>query len=625
MTKEMRSALLTMSLLVIGLLAGLVAMQTTLWYSDQLNQEISQSRAQETELQFLRIGAHRLDDFLRAYEQSSTRSRKEQLLAEFKASGELLVTSLPDLKPLPNYNTEERALLPRLKRDLQDQEGLDERVIETPSTSQHNALEMLHTPAAEVLSSNVQHESDRMVTLLEKTISRDRKRIATIDSGERALLLGLIAVSVVTIIAEFRYQIAASKKMKKLQEQVEQYIEEMTKARDEAVRASSAKSMFIAKVSHEVRTPLSGVISTIELLLRKRLPSEERALAETVQRSADSLLSIVNDTLDISKMEAGKLALRIIPFDPRAIVQDCTRLMSASAEKKQVYCVSRIDEQLPPIVLGDPERLRQILLNLVGNAIKFTQRGGVTVPASVIEQTPHAVNLQFNVIDTGIGVSEEDLGRLFKPFGQIDSAGVTASEGTGLGLVISRQLARLMGGDVMAYSQVGEGSTFSLTIRCETPAADFIYPSVEQETLNEVATLVVKLNSKVLVVEDNLVLQKLTMKQLETLGIDVQAASDGVTALALTESQKFDLILMDVHLPGVDGYRVALAIRNREAGTDRHVPIVAMTAAASADDRDGCLRAGMDDFLRKPVRMQDILQVMRRWLISPSNYPKPIS
>jgi osomolarity two-component system sensor histidine kinase TcsA len=387
-----------------------------------------------------------------------------------------------------------------------------------------------------------------------------------------------------------------------------QFEEQLAEQRDRALEASAMKSAFVANISHEIRTPLSGILGMNELLLRTELTDEQREYAETVHASSQSLLTILNDVLDLAKVEAGKIHLESVPFDLSLVSCDAVRLMTAAAKNKELELTCDIKPGIPDTVIGDPERLWQILLNMVGNAIKFTADGGVYITIEVMSEYDNTATIKFSVRDTGIGIAPEERKYLFMPFGQVDSSSTRKHGGTGLGLTISKHLVEMMGGSIGFESEKGHGSLFWFTIP---------FPKTDKRPTALAGTGTMELVAGqpiALIVEDNPVLRDLLSKQLANLGVRSQAAESGSAAIQAVRAREFDLIFMDVHLPELDGYETVQAIRRFENGNHKQTPIIAMTAGGMKGDRERALAAGMDDFILKPIGLDGLRRICGQWL-----------
>jgi PAS domain S-box-containing protein len=445
-------------------------------------------------------------------------------------------------------------------------------------------------------------------------------------------------------------------------QELEQKNQELETALAAAREATRTKSRFLANMSHEIRTPINGVLGMADFLLGTALDPEQREYTEAIQRSAGSLTSLINDILDFSCIEAGTLRLDRVVFSLRAAIEQAASEFASQAGAKGVGFACSIASSAPDAVVGDPARLSQVLANLLGNAVKFTERGGIELSAELVSQTRDESKLQFTVRDSGIGIPAGDRDRLFETFTQVDESNTRKYGGTGLGLAISKQLVELLGGEIGVESEPGAGSRFWFTAsfgnaaKAEAAAESPIRirhaltprakagPSLTAAAQSQTATAksqtatsqspaatvgarpseapsageapkesAVRQSMRILLAEDNEINQRITMRLLQKLGLAADAVVNGREAVEALEKQKYDLVLMDCQMPDMDGFEATAVIRSRE-GKSRHQTICALTANAMAGDRERCLAAGMDDYISKPVGLEKLRDALVRWI-----------
>jgi PAS domain S-box-containing protein len=413
---------------------------------------------------------------------------------------------------------------------------------------------------------------------------------------------------------------------------------EMRKAKKLAEAANASKSEFLARMSHEIRTPMNGMLGMLDLLGQTELTDKQRRFVTTAKRSSDGLLRVINEVLDFSKIEAARMKLEKTDFALRETVEGTLAPLRQRAREKGLQLAVDIEEDVRDALRGDPGRLGQVLGNLVHNAIKFTERGEVTVRVSAVKEDADSARLHFRVADTGIGIAPEEQRQIFDVFSQADESITRKFGGTGLGLPICKQLAEMMGGQIGVESEPGKGSTFWFTARFSKGSSETLGESTQRFDLQERRVLTetplagssqrirdgmsgkreeVLHGARILLAEDNPVNREVALGMLENLGCRVEAACDGLEAVEVVTRSGFDLILMDCEMPEMDGYRATTLIRRREQATGRDkdsTPIIALTAHAMEGARERCLAAGMDDYLAKPFTQDQLAEVLGRWL-----------
>jgi signal transduction histidine kinase/ligand-binding sensor domain-containing protein/CheY-like chemotaxis protein len=392
-------------------------------------------------------------------------------------------------------------------------------------------------------------------------------------------------------------------------DELSELIEQLKVARRQAEEATRARSEFVANVSHEIRTPMNGVLGMVRLAMDSAIDEEPREYLRLAEESAENLLQLLNDVLDFSKIDAGHLTIESAPFHPRTVLEDAAAILVPRAAAKGVAVNCHVDPACPATVLGDAARLRQVVLNLLGNAVKFTASGSVDLSARLERAAGDRLVLHFEVRDTGVGIPADKLDLIFKPFRQVDSSVTRQQGGTGLGLTISARLVKAMGGRIWVESRVGQGSCFHFTLAVRRAAAGT--EIVEAPSLAAGRRL---RQITVLLAEDNQINQMVASRLLGKHGCTVDVASNGREALARLAERSYDVVLMDVQMPEMDGLTAAAAIREREKTTGGHLPIIALTAHTMAGDAERCLAAGMDAYVSKPLDPRVLVETLERLL-----------
>jgi signal transduction histidine kinase/DNA-binding NarL/FixJ family response regulator len=406
--------------------------------------------------------------------------------------------------------------------------------------------------------------------------------------------------------------------------ELQQANQALTEARAAALRAAQAKSDFLSHMSHEIRTPMNGVIGMVQLLLATSLSAEQQRYAEVAQTSGRTLLALIDDILDLAKIEAGKVSIESLDFDLRRTVEDFSEVWRIQGDVKGLAFRLHVAPETPAFLRGDPNRLRQVLNNLAANAIKFTQRGEVALHVEPVSREDGKATVRFAVTDTGIGIRPDRAAALFSPFVQADVSTTRKYGGTGLGLAICKQLAGMMGGQIGIESREGEGSTFWFTAVFETRPAPALTSAAEPESASLRKPVSPRTgarhDARILIAEDNPTNRTVLLAQLGKLGYQAGTAANGVEAVEALRHGGYDLILMDCEMPVMDGYEATRRIR--QSGHPR-LPIIAVTAHAMTGDRDRCIREGMNDFLSKPVDLRCLAEMLAKWL--PEAHPPDAS
>lgn len=466
-----------------------------------------------------------------------------------------------------------------------------------------------------LLNAQVKRSLGSVTTYETRLLGRNNKIVYALITGVPRSVNGNYK-GAITVVTDLTERLTMEKQLRQYADEIQQANIQLADARDRALEASYLKSAFLATMSHEIRTPMNAILGMSELLLDTDLNEEQREFANVIEASTQNLLAILNDILDLSKIEAGKLAIHPAPFNPASVIMETMKLFNPKAQQKNINVSVNVPPDIQTLVLGDAGRIRQVLSNLLSNAIKFTERGGAVFVTLSSSQIKDVMMTTFTVQDTGLGIPDAVKPKLFNPFTQADDSQTRRYGGSGLGLAISKRLIDLMHGEIGFETLEGKGSTFwfSLPLTMINETTEVI---AEKQMPRQKDPLPFVVTKPALIVEDNLLNRDLISLQLRELGLNASYATNGKEAVELLKFQpdEYSIVLMDMNMPVMDGTAATKLIRENEVGTTRHVPIIAVTANVMIGTREFCLQAGMDDYLSKPITLQSMREVLEKWLV----------
>lgn len=542
-------------------------------------------------------------------------TQKKEFLEPFKRARYRLFYVFETLKKDVADDPEHQARLSKVK-ELVDAEMkfLIKAIDLAKSGKQQEAVSLEERGEGERIMDEIRFQLSKMeeqeVLLLRRLVEKSQETSKLLNITiyvSLVLILALMGTAFYNMFTEIRRQARTEKELFALKEK--------------AIEASEMKSHFLANMSHEIRTPLNGILGMIELMLHTQLTNEQRGFVDTLKESSSSLLALLNDILDLSKIESGRLEIESAPFEPMEVVTSVANVLEYPARHKKLKVTVFSDDTLPPIVLGDALRVRQVLLNLLGNAIKFSSQGTIQIRVGLVELKASRARLRFEVVDEGAGFDEATKRKLFKAFSQADSSTTRKYGGTGLGLAICRQLVELMEGKIDVISAPGKGSTFWFEIPFDVSFTRI--SKANEASLLHQPLMLEEQGFAILVVEDHVVNQKVVSSLLDKIGGRYKIANNGLEALEILSAEKFDLVLMDCHMPKMDGYEAARLIREGKNILQPQIPIIAATANVIKGEKEKCLEAGMNDYISKPMALRELQSKIYLWISKNGEMKRP--